>query len=85
MEDGALPGLANGPNGYHNWGGNTPIQEPVDEYEMADGSKFSWSNPTHASGSLRNRDPRFSPPSYMIRRPGDPALQMLRKSILLEK
>ena len=23
-EDGALPGLANGPNGYHNWGGNTP-------------------------------------------------------------
>src|SRR5690606_20473861 len=30
-EDNALPGLANGPNGYHNWGGNTPIQELVDD------------------------------------------------------
>jgi starch-binding outer membrane protein, SusD/RagB family len=59
-EDGALPGLANGPNGYHNWGGNTPIQELVDDYEMTDGSKFSWSNPTHAANPYANRDPRFS-------------------------
>ncbi|MGC3944090.1 MAG: RagB/SusD family nutrient uptake outer membrane protein [Chryseolinea sp.] len=58
-EDGALPGLANGPNGYHNWGGNTPIQELVDDYEMADGTKFSWSNPTHAAAPYANRDPRF--------------------------
>lgn len=59
-EDGALPGLANGPNGYHNWGGNTPIQELVDDYEMTDGSKFSWSNPTHAAAPYANRDPRFT-------------------------
>lgn len=58
-EDGALPGLANGPNGYHNWGGNTPIQELVDDYEMTDGTKFSWSNPTHAAAPYENRDPRF--------------------------
>jgi hypothetical protein len=59
-EDGALPGLANGPNGYHNWGGNTPIQELVDDYEMTDGSKFSWSNPAHAAAPYQNRDPRLS-------------------------
>jgi hypothetical protein len=58
-EDGALPGLANGPNGYHNWGGNTPIQELVDDYEMIDGSKFSWSNPAHAAAPYEQRDPRF--------------------------
>lgn len=58
-EDNALPGLANGPNGYHNWGGNTPIQELVDDYEMIDGSKFDWNNPTHASAPYENRDPRF--------------------------
>ena len=59
-EDGALPGLANGPNGYHNWGGNTPIQEFVDDYEMVDGSKFNWSNPAHAAAPYQNRDPRFA-------------------------
>lgn len=58
-EDGALPGLSNGPNGYHNWGGNTPIQELVDDYEMTDGSKFDWNNPTHAAAPYENRDPRF--------------------------
>lgn len=58
-EDGALPGLANGPNGYHNWGGNTPIQQLVDDYQMADGSEFDWSNPDHASAPYENRDPRF--------------------------
>jgi starch-binding outer membrane protein, SusD/RagB family len=59
-EDGALPGLANGPNGYHNWGGNTPIQELVDDYEMVDGTKFDWNNPAHAAAPYENRDPRFS-------------------------
>lgn len=58
-EDGALPGLANGPNGYHNWGGNTPVQELVDDYEMIDGSKFDWNNPVHANAPYENRDPRF--------------------------
>lgn len=58
-EDGALPGLANGPNGYHNWGGNTPIQELVDDYQLTDGSDFDWNNPAHASAPYENRDPRF--------------------------
>ncbi len=59
-EDNALPGLTNGPNGYHNWGGNTPIQELVDDYEMADGSKFDWNNPAHAAAPYENRDPRLA-------------------------
>ncbi len=58
-EDGALPGLTNGPNGYHNWAGNTPLQELIDDYEMVDGTKFSWSNPAHASAPYENREPRF--------------------------
>lgn len=58
-EDGALPGLANGPNGYHNWGGNTPIQELVDDYQLVDGSDFDWNNPAHAAAPYENRDPRF--------------------------
>src|SRR5690606_28356107 len=31
-------GLYNGPNGYHNWAGNTPIQNLVDAYAMSDGT-----------------------------------------------
>lgn len=52
-------GINNGPNGYNNWGGNTPIQQLVDDYEMLDGSKFDWSNPAHAADPYSNRDPRF--------------------------
>jgi len=52
-------GINNGPNGYNNWAGNTPIQQLVDDYEMMDGSKFSWSNPQHAAAPYVNRDPRF--------------------------
>jgi len=59
QEDGGRQGLFNGPNGYNNWAGNTPIQQMVDDYEMMDGTKFSWSNPTHASAPYVNRDPRF--------------------------
>ncbi|PYO72682.1 MAG: RagB/SusD family nutrient uptake outer membrane protein [Gemmatimonadetes bacterium] len=57
--DGGPFGLFNGPNGYHNWGGNTPIQNLIDDYRMADGSKFDWSNPVHAAKPYANRDPRF--------------------------
>ena len=57
--DGYHPGLHNGPNGYHNWGGNTPIQNLVDDYLMADGSRFDWSNPDHAAAPYENREPRF--------------------------
>jgi len=52
-------GINNGPNGYHNWAGNTPIQQLVDDYEMMDGSKFDWNNPTHSADPYANRDPRF--------------------------
>src|SRR5690606_4696609 len=53
------PGLHNGPNGYHNWAGNTPIQNLVDDYRMLDGSRFDWGNPEHAAAPYENRDPRF--------------------------
>jgi len=58
-DDGYNPGLHNGPNGFHTWGGNTPIQNLVDDYRMADGSKFDWSNPVEAAAPYANRDPRF--------------------------
>jgi starch-binding outer membrane protein, SusD/RagB family len=52
-------GINNGPNGYHNWAGNTPIQQLVDDYEMMDGSKFDWANAAHKAAPYENRDPRF--------------------------
>ncbi|MFM6949006.1 MAG: RagB/SusD family nutrient uptake outer membrane protein [Aquirufa sp.] len=59
QENGGRIGLFNGPNGYHNWAGNAPIQNLVDDYEMMDGSKFSWTNPDHSTKPYENRDPRF--------------------------
>ena len=47
------------PNGYNSWSGDTPLQNHVDAYEMADGSEFDWSNPDHAAAPYANRDPRF--------------------------
>jgi hypothetical protein len=52
-------GLFNGPNGYHNWAGNTPIGLLVDDYEMMDGTAFSWSIPAEKAAPYKNRDPRF--------------------------
>jgi hypothetical protein len=52
-------GINNRPNGYHNWAGNTPIQQLVDDYEMMDGTKFDWNNATHKAAPYENRDPRF--------------------------
>ena len=57
--DGYNPGLYNNPNGWHGWGSNTPIGQMVDAYEMADGTKFSWSNPVHKANPYANRDPRL--------------------------
>ena len=34
QEDGGQRGLFNGPNGYHNWAGNTPVSLLIDDYEM---------------------------------------------------
>lgn len=51
--------IANGPNGYGGWGGQVPLQNLVDDYEMADGSDFNWDNPEEANSPYENRDPRF--------------------------
>lgn len=59
QEDGGRQGLFNGPNGYHNWAGNAPVQNFVDDYEMMDGTKFDWKKPEHASKPYNDRDPRF--------------------------
>jgi hypothetical protein len=59
VEDGMRIGLQNGPNGYNNWAGNTPIQQLVDDYEMMDGSRFSWDSAKHKADPYENRDPRF--------------------------
>jgi hypothetical protein len=52
-------GLWVSPNGYNSWSGDTPLQEHVDAYEMADGSEFNWADPAHAADPYANRDPRF--------------------------
>lgn len=52
-------GLYTSPNGYHGWGVNAPIANIVDDFEMADGSKFDWDNPAHAAEPYKDREPRF--------------------------
>ncbi|HEX5551842.1 MAG TPA: RagB/SusD family nutrient uptake outer membrane protein [Chitinophagaceae bacterium] len=58
-EGGEYVGRNNGPNGYHNWAGNEPIGELVDDYEMNDGTRFDWNNPQEKAAPYKNRDPRF--------------------------
>lgn len=36
-----------------------PTAELVDEFEMKDGTKFSWGNTTHSAAPYANREPRF--------------------------
>jgi hypothetical protein len=57
--DGTSVGLDNGPNGYHNWAGNAPIQELVDDYEMMDGTKYTNAPPASLA-PYKNRDPRLT-------------------------
>lgn len=52
----------NGPNGYGGWGGNCPLQELVDDYEVVKNgvaSPFDWKNAEEAMHPYENRDPRF--------------------------
>ncbi|NJO69156.1 MAG: RagB/SusD family nutrient uptake outer membrane protein, partial [Bacteroidetes bacterium] len=49
------PALYSGPNGYHNWGNNTPLGDLVDDYEMKDGSSFNWANPAHKANPYEGR------------------------------
>ena len=58
-EGGGRQGLFNGPNGYNNWAGNTPISLLVDDYEMMDGSDFDWEDPEIAANPYEGRDARF--------------------------
>jgi starch-binding outer membrane protein, SusD/RagB family len=48
-----------GPNGYHNWGNNTPLGDMVDDYDMKDGSSFNWSNPANLANPYAKREARF--------------------------
>lgn len=79
---GMYVGLTQGPNGYNNWAGNTPIQQLVDDYEMMDGSKFDWSNAAHKADPYKDRDPRFyasilyDGADWKPRGPSDPANQI---------
>ena len=59
LSDATRHGVRQGPNGYNNWAGNTPIHELVDDYEMMDGTKFDWTKPDHKADPYANRDPRF--------------------------
>jgi len=52
--------IANGPNGYDGWGGNLPLQNLVDSYEMNNGKLIG--DPTsgyNEQDPYKNRDPRF--------------------------
>ena len=52
----------NYPNGWNGWGGNCPLQELVDDYEIVKNgvaSRFDWNNPDEAASPYENRDPRF--------------------------
>lgn len=52
-------GKFNTPNGFHGWGGNVPSGQLVDDFEMADGTKFDWNNPENKQHPYVNREPRF--------------------------
>jgi hypothetical protein len=66
---GPYMGLFNGPNGYHNWAGNTPLGLLVDDYEYMDSTgypgtpakavKFDWAVDSMAKNPYARRDPRF--------------------------
>ncbi|MGN8057621.1 RagB/SusD family nutrient uptake outer membrane protein [Pedobacter sp. 22163] len=51
---------ANGPNGYDAWGGNTPLQNLVDAYPMANGKAITDPGSGYdPQNPYVNRDPRF--------------------------
>lgn len=53
--------IANGPNGYGGWAGNTPLQNLVDDYQMISGKPIT--DPTSGydpNNPYVGRDPRFT-------------------------
>jgi hypothetical protein len=59
VQSSQMIGLYSGPNGYHGWGANAPVGDLVDDFEMADGTRFDWNNPSHSAEPYINRDQRF--------------------------
>jgi starch-binding outer membrane protein, SusD/RagB family len=52
--------IANGPNGYGGWGGNLPLQNLVDDYQMDNGKSITdGTSGYNAQNPYVNRDPRF--------------------------
>jgi hypothetical protein len=52
--------IANGPNGYGGWGGNLPLQNLVDDYEMNNGKPITDATSGYNSQyPYTNRDPRY--------------------------
>lgn len=52
--------IANGPNGYGGWGGNLPLQNLVDDYQMDNGKPITDGTSGYdAQNPYVNRDPRF--------------------------
>ena len=52
--------IANGPNGYGGWGGNLPLQNFVDDYQMSNGKSITdGTSGYNAQDPYVNRDPRF--------------------------
>ena len=52
--------IANGPNGYGGWGGNLPLQNLVDDYEMSNGKPITDATSGYnAQDPYTDRDPRF--------------------------
>jgi hypothetical protein len=52
--------IANGPNSYGGWGGNLPLQNLVDDYEMDNGKAITEaSSGYNPQDPYTNRDPRF--------------------------
>lgn len=56
---GGYNGWGIAPNGWYGNAGTGALNELVDAYNMADGSKFSRSNPAQAAQPYKNRDPRL--------------------------
>jgi len=56
---GGYNGWGIAPNGWYGNGGVGALNDLVDAYNMADGSKFDRSNPAEAAQPYKNRDPRF--------------------------
>jgi len=47
------------PNGYNGYSAYNVLEQMVEDFDMKDGTAFSWSNPVEAANPYANRDPRF--------------------------